>query len=158
MSFTLRHRWVALAAVVAIVVLGGAYAVRLALHRAADEDAGWLDSLEPVQGQWVSSTGFARDGSSPWAAPVRVSVDGDELRFDVGCNRLTATATVDHHRLQSERGVMSTLIGCPPEVAAHEAWIAALVADHAQVQLKGSTEGMMFSLTSDAGWIGFLRD
>ena len=153
-----RAGWVALTAVVAIVVLGGAYAVRLALHRAADEDAGWLDSLEPVQGQWVSRTGFAYDGSAPWTVPVRVSVDGDELRFDAGCNRMTATATVEDHRLQSAQGVMSTLIGCPPEVAAHEAWIAALVADHAQVQLKGSTQGLMFSLNSDAGWIGFVRD
>lgn len=51
----------------------------------------------------------------------------------------------------------STCILCPPGAAATEAWLAALVADSAQVQLKGSTEGDMFSLNADAGWIGFLR-
>ena len=144
-------------AVVALSVLGGWYAVNLAMGRLADNSAGWLDSLEPVQGQWVSRTGFAEDGSTPWTTPVRVTLDGDELRFDVGCNRLSTTVTVEDHRLHSEQGVIATEIGCPPEVAATEAWLVALVADSAQVQLKGSTEGDMFSLNTDAGWIGFLR-
>ena len=69
-----------------------------------------------------------------------------------------ALVAVEDHRIRSEGGVTRTEMGCPPEVAAHEAWLAALVDDHAQVQLTGSTEGMMFSLDSDAGWIGFLRD
>jgi len=145
-------------AVVALSVLCGWYAVNLAMGRLADNSAGWLDSLEPVHGQWVSRTGFAEDGSTPWTTPVRVTVDGDELRFDVGCNRLSAIVTVEDHRLHSEQGVVATEIGCPPEVAATEAWLVALVADSAQVQLKGSTEGEMFSLDTDAGWIGFLRD
>ena len=145
-------------AVVALSVLCGWYAVNLAMGRLADNSAGWLDSLEPVHGQWVSRTGFAEDGSTPWTTPVRVTLDGDELRFDVGCNRLSAIVTVEDHRLHSEQGVVATEIGCPPEVAATEAWLVALVADSAQVQLKGSTEGEMFSLDTDAGWIGFLRD
>ncbi len=144
-------------AVGVLSVLGGLYAVNLAMGRFADNSAGWLDSLEPVQGQWVSSTGFAYDGSAPWTAPVAVTVDGDELRFDVGCNRLSATVTVEDHRLRAEDGVVTTGILCPPGAAATEAWLAALVADSAQVQLKGSTEGDMFSLNTDAGWIGFLR-
>jgi hypothetical protein len=150
-------RWLAAVAVVALSVLGGLYAVNLAMGRLADNNAGWLDSLEPVQGQWVSRTGFAYDGSSPWRTPVRVTVDGGELRFDVGCNRLSATVTVEDQRLHAEHGVVTTEKGCPPAVAATEAWLAALVTDHAQVQLKGSTEGDMFSLNTDAGWIGFLR-
>ena len=153
-----RTRWVALALVLATVLVGVAYAVRVTLGRGTDREAGWLDSLDPVQGRWVSHSGFAYDGSSPWTAPVRLSVDGDELRFDVGCNRMNAVVTVEDHRIRSEGGVTTTEIGCPPEVAAHEAWLAALVDDHAQVQLTGSTEGMMFSLNSDAGWIAFLRD
>ena len=151
-------RWLVAVAVVALSVLGGWYAVNLAMGRLADNSAGWLDSLEPVHGQWVSRTGFAEDGSTPWTTPVRVTVDGDELRFDAGCNRLSAIVTVEDHRLHSEQGVVATEIGCPPEVAATEAWLVALVADSAQVQLKGSTEGDMFSLNTDAGWIGFLRD
>lgn len=150
-------RWFAAVAVVALLVLAGLYAVNLAMGRLADNSAGWLDSLEPVQGQWVSRTGFADDGSTPWTTPVRVTVDGDELRFDVGCNRLSAIVTVQDHRLHAEQGVVTTEIGCPPEVAVTEAWLAALVADSAQVQLKGSTQGDMFSLNTDAGWIGFLR-
>ena len=151
-------RWALLAVVVLIVSVGTVYAVRLALHRAADVNAGWLHSLDPARGQWVSRTGFAYDGSSAWTVPVRLRVDGDELSFDVGCNRMTATVTVEDHRLRSEQGVVSTEIGCPPEVAAHEAWVAALVADRAQVQLQGSTEGRMLTLNSDAGWVGFLRE
>jgi heat shock protein HslJ len=150
-------RWPTALAVVALVVLGGLSAVNLAMGRVADNSAGWLDSLQEVQGQWVSHTGFAYDGSTPWTAPVRVTVDGDELQFDAGCNRISATVTVENNRLHSEEGVVTTEIGCPPEVAATEAWLAALVADRAQVQLKGSTEGDMFSLNTDAGWIGFLR-
>lgn len=153
----LQAKWVALAAAVVLVVVGGLYAVRLTLVRAADDGAGWLDSLETVQGQWVSRTGFAYDGSTPWTVPVNLEVAGDELRFDVGCNRMGATVTVRDHRLRSENGVISTRMGCPPEVAAHEAWLSALVADRAQVQLKGSIEGDMFSLNTDAGWIGFIR-
>ena len=144
-------------AVVALLLLGGLYAVNLAMGRLTDNSAGWLDSLGPVQGQWVSRAGFAYDGSAPWTTPVRVTVEGDELRFDVGCNRLSAIVSVEGHRLHADQGVVTTEIGCPPEVAATEAWLAALVADNAQVQLKGSTEGDMFSLNTDAGWIGFLR-
>lgn len=153
----LRARWVALAVVVALVLLGALYAVRLAAQRANDNAAGWLDSLETVQGEWVSRTGFAYDGSTPWTAPVTLTVDGDELQFGVGCNRMSAVVAVHDHRLRSEQGVVTTEIGCPPDVAADEAWLAALVTDRAQVQLKGSTEGEMFSLDTDAGWIGFVR-
>ncbi|GAA4115178.1 hypothetical protein GCM10022415_11450 [Knoellia locipacati] len=143
--------------VVALVAGGSLYAVRLAQERAADRSAGWLHSLDEVQGVWVSRTGFTYDGSTPWTRPVTVTVDGDELRFDVGCNRMSATVTVEDHRLRSEQGVVTTEIGCPPDVAATEAWLMALVADRAQVQLKGSTQGPMFSLDTNAGWIGFLR-
>lgn len=151
-------RWVALAAVIGVVAFAALYAVRSTIGEATTGDAGWLDSQDPVQGRWVSRAGFAYDGSTPWSAPVRLRVIGNELRFDVGCNRMTASATVEDHRLRSEQGVVSTRVGCPPEVAAHEAWLVALVADRAQVQLQGSTEGAMFTLNSDAGWIGFTRD
>jgi hypothetical protein len=157
MSMRKPSRWLAAVAIVTLVVLGGLYAVNRAMGRLADNSAGWLDSLEPVQGQWVSRTGFASDGSTPWTAPVTVTVDGDELRFDVGCNRMSATVIVEEHHLHSEEGVVTTEMECPPEVAIIEAWLAALVADRAQVQLKGSTEGDMFSFNTDAGWIGFLR-
>jgi hypothetical protein len=150
-------RWLVAVAAVTLAVLGGLYAVNRAMGRLADNSAGWLDSLDRVQGAWVSRTGFAYDGSTPWTAPVTVTVDGDELQFDVGCNRMSATVTVEEHRLHSEQGVVTTYMGCPPEIAANEAWLAALVADRAQVQLKGSTEGDMFSFNTDAGWIGFLR-
>lgn len=106
-------------AVVALSVLCGWYAVNLAMGRLADNSAGWLDSLEPVHGQWVSRTGFAEDGSTPWTTPVRVTVDGDELRFDVGCNRLSAIVTVEDHRLHSEQGVVATEIGVPARGRGH---------------------------------------
>ena len=140
-----------------LVAGGSLYAVRLAQERAADRDAGWLHSLDRVQGTWLSRAGFARDGTTPWSAPVTLTIEGDELRFDVGCNRMGATVTVEDHRLRSEQGMMTTEIGCAPQVAATETWLAALVTDRAQVQLKGSTEGAMFSLDTNAGWIGFLR-
>lgn len=149
--------WLALAVAVLLVGLGAAYAVRLAMERCADRSAGWLHSLDEVQGKWVSRTGYAYDGTSPWTRPVTVTVAGDELRFDVGCNRMSAVVSVEDHRLRSEQGVATTEIGCPPEVAAAEQWLAALVTDGAQVQLKGSSEGEMVSLDTDAGWIGFLR-
>jgi hypothetical protein len=38
-------RWLAAVAVVALSVLGGLYAVNLAMGRLADNNAGWLDSL-----------------------------------------------------------------------------------------------------------------
>ncbi|CAN7269326.1 META domain-containing protein [Knoellia sp. LjRoot47] len=151
-----RWRWLALAALVALAGVGSLYAVQLAMERSADRSAGWLHSLDEVRGKWVSRTGFAYDGTSPWTRPVTLTVDGDELRFDVGCNRMSAVVHVEDHRLRSEQGVVTTEIGCPPEVAAAEAWLAALVTDGAQVQLKGSTEGPMFSLDTNAGWIGFV--
>jgi len=152
-----RSVWLAVAAVLAVVALGAAYAVQRNVGGAPDEDAGWLDSLADVQGEWVSSVGFARDGSSPWTAPVHLAVEGDRLRLDAGCNTMTGNVTVDDHRLDAGRGLATTEIGCPPDVAATEAWLSAMVAARPQVSLKGSTEGPMFAFDSDAGWIGFVR-
>ena len=152
-----RSVWLAVAAVVAVVALGSVYAVQRTSGRAPAEDAGWLDSLAEVQGAWVSSVGFARDGSTPWAAPVHLAVEGDRVRLDAGCNTMTGDVTVEDHRLDAGGGLATTEIGCPSDVAATEAWLAAMVADRPQVALKGSTEGPMLTLDSDAGWIGFVR-
>ena len=149
--------WLTVVVVGALLAVGGVYAVNLAMGRLGENSAGWLDSLDEVQGQWVSRTGFADDGSTPWTAPVRLTVTRDEVQFTAGCNRLSAIVAIEDHRLAAEQGVVATEIGCPPEIAATEAWLTALVADGAQVQLKGSTEGEMFTFNSDAGWIGFLR-
>ncbi|MDT0212711.1 META domain-containing protein [Rothia sp. ARF10] len=149
--------WLVVAAVVALVALGSAYAVQRTLGRAPAEDAGWLDSLRDVQGAWVSSVGFARDGSTPWATPVHLVVEGGRIRLDAGCNTVTGDVTVDDHRLEAGGGLATTEIGCPPDVAATEAWLAAMVAARPQVSLKGSTEGPMLAFDSDAGWIGFVR-
>lgn len=151
-----RRPWWIVAGVVTIV-LAAAYAGWSALGRPSGDDRGWLSSLDRVQGDWVSTTGSARDGSTPWTAPVRLTIRGDELAFNAGCNQLSARVKVEDHRLRSDQGVTSTLIGCPPEAAARDAWLAALVDDRASVQLSGSTEGPMLMFDTDAGWIGFLR-
>ena len=152
-----RAVWLAVAAVVALVALGSAYAVQRTLGRAPAEDAGWLDSLTDVQGEWVSNVGFARDGSSPWTSPVHLDVEGDRVRLDAGCNTMTGDVTVEDHRLDAGGGLATTEIGCPSDIAATEAWLAAMVAARPQVALKGSTEGPMLTFDTDAGWIGFVR-
>ena len=75
------RRWLTAVVVVALLALGGLYAVNLAMSRTADNSAGWLDSLDEVQGQWVSRSGFADDGSTPWTAPITLTVTRDELPF-----------------------------------------------------------------------------
>ncbi|MFW5473356.1 META domain-containing protein [Knoellia sp. CPCC 206450] len=152
-----RAVWLVVAAVGALVALGSAYAVQRTLGGAPDEDAGWLDSLADVQGTWVSTTGFARDGSTPWTTPVHLAVEGDRVRLDAGCNTMTGEVTLDDHRLDAGGGLATTEIGCPPDIAGTEGWLAAMVAARPQASLKGSTEGPMLALDSDAGWIGFVR-
>lgn len=143
--------------VVTALLLGGAYAAWSARGDASRNDAGWLDSLDGVQGEWVSRVGFAHDGTEPWKAPVRLAVSGDELRLNAGCNHLSAKVTVEDHRVFAGDGVVMTAIGCLPELAARDAWLAALLSDHATVQLKGSTDGPMLAFDTNAGWIGFIR-
>ncbi|MEO7267891.1 MAG: META domain-containing protein [Knoellia sp.] len=143
--------------VVAALLLAGAYAVWTTRDRASENDAGWLNSLDGVQGEWVSNTGFASDGTEPWKAPVRLTVSGDQLRLNAGCNHLSAEVTIEDHRAFAIGGVVMTEIGCAPEPAARDAWLAALLDDHATVQLKGSTDGPMLAFDTDAGWIGFIR-
>jgi heat shock protein HslJ len=120
-------------------------------------DAGWLDSLEDVQGQWVSVAGFAYDGTTPWTVPVTLTVKDDSIGLSADCNHIGATVEVREHRLHADGGVAMTAMGCDPTRHARDAWLAALIEDHATIQLKGSTEGPMLMLDTDAGWIGFIR-
>lgn len=147
----------AVVGLVSAVLICGAYAVWSTRDDASANDAGWLDSLGSVQGEWVSNVGFSYDGTEPWTAPVRLTISGDELRLYAGCNHLNAKVTLRDHRLSAGDGVVSTEIGCPAELAARDAWLAALVDDHATVQRKGSTDGPMLAFDTDAGWIGFIR-
>lgn len=127
--------------VVSGLLLAGAYAVWATRDRASENDAGWLDSLDTVQGAWVSNDGVAYDGTEPWTTPVLLTITGDELRLHAACNHLSAQVTLEDHRLSAVDGIVSTKIGCSPELAARDAWLAALISDRASVQLKGSTEG-----------------
>ncbi|MFC7490963.1 MULTISPECIES: META domain-containing protein [unclassified Knoellia] len=151
MRASVRRAWTVVA-VVAAVLLGAAYAVS-STRGVASNDAGWLDSLDGVQGEWVSNAGFAYDGTEPWSAPVRLSISGDDMRFHAGCNQLSAEVAVEDHRLVAVDGIVSTEIGCPAELTARDAWLAALIDDRATVQLKGP----MLAFDTDAGWIGFAR-
>ena len=139
--------------VVAAVLLGGTYAMWATRDDASVSDAGWLSSLASVQGEWVSQTGFAYDGTEPWAGPVRLTVSDNQLRFHARCNHLSVTAGVSDHRLTAVHNIVSTAMGCSAELAAQDAWLAALVRDHATVQLHGP----MLTFDTDAGWIGFAR-
>lgn len=145
------------AGVIVALLLGGAYAVWSTRDRESASEAGWLNSLKSVQGEWVSSVGFAYDGTEPWTAPVRLTVSGDELRLHAGCNHLRAEVTIKDHRVSATSGIVTTEIGCTPELAARDGWLVALLEDHATVQLKGSTDGPMLALDTNAGWIGFIR-
>ncbi|EAP98394.1 hypothetical protein JNB_15558 [Janibacter sp. HTCC2649] len=143
--------------VVAALLLGGGYAVWSARGDSPRNDAGWLDSLDGVQGSWVSNAGFASDGTKPWTTPVRLTIRDDVLSLYAACNHLGAKVAVEDHRVFANGGVGMTQIGCPEEPAAVDAWLAALIDNHATVALKGSTEGSMLAFDTDAGWIGFIR-
>ncbi len=155
MSTTRRRVAVATGALSALLLAFAAWS--WSGSRWNENDAGWLDSLESVQGQWVSAAGFAYDGSKPHTAPVTLTVDGDRIRLHAGCNSMAARVEVRDHRLYADGGVATTEIGCDAVRHARDAWLAAMIDDHATIQLKGSTEGPMFMLDTDAGWIGFLR-
>ncbi len=162
MSTLARRRPAALVvpvvALLVVAVVGGAFVAWSAFgSRSNANDAGWLDSLDSVQGRWVSRAGYAYDGTTPWTAPVTLTVDGDRLGFDAGCNHLGAQVAVRDHRLHADGGVATTEMGCTPALHARDAWVAALVDDHATIQLKGSTEGPMLMLDTNAGWVGFIR-
>ena len=150
------RNWTVVGVVVALL-LGGGYAVWSARDRGSANDAGWLDSLDDVQGVWVSNTGFAQDGTKPWSTPVRLTITDDVLSFYAACNHLSAEVAIKDHRVFASGGVGMTQIGCDPELAARDAWLNALVDDHASVQLKGSTDWPMLAFDTNAGWIGFVR-
>lgn len=152
-----RALWLVVVAVLAVAALGSTYAVSRTIDRAPAEDPGWVDSLDEVQGEWVSSTGFARDGSTPWTLPIRLSIDGERVSLNAGCNTMAVRASVDDHRLRPEGQHSTTLVGCDPAAEARDGWVAGLVFGGPQMSLKGSTEGRMLALDSDAGWIGFVR-
>lgn len=156
---SLRRRQVAVAAgALAALLLAAAVAVATGWRSTSTaNDAGWLDSLQEVQGRWTSRAGFAYDGTEPWTAPVALTVDGDRLGMTAGCNSMGATVRVRDHRLHADGGVAMTMMGCDQARHARDAWLAALVEDHASIQLKGSTEGPMLMLDTNAGWIGFVR-
>ena len=151
-----RRRIALLAGALAAALLAAAVAA-WSPTRSNANDAGWLDSLDRVQGSWVSVAGFAYDGTTPWTAPVRLTVDGDQLGLYGGCNHLSAEVTVREHRLQAGGGVATTEMGCAPDLHARDAWLGALIEEHATIQLKGSEQGPMLMLDTDAGWIGFVR-
>ena len=156
---SLSPRRVAVAAgALAALLLATAVAVATGWRSTSNaNDAGWLDSLEDVQGRWVSVAGFAYDGTTPWTVPVTLTVDGTSIGLYADCNHIGATVAVREHRLHADGGVAMTAMGCDPVRHARDAWLAALIEDHATIQLKGSTEGPMLVLDTNAGWIGFVR-
>jgi heat shock protein HslJ len=153
-----RRRVAVLVGSLAAVLLATAVALATGTGSGSTaNDAGWLDSLGDVQGRWVSIAGHADDGTTPWTAPVVLTVDGDVITMRGRCNTLAARVDIRDHRLHATGGVTGTAMGCPPEEAARDAWLAALIEDHATIQLQGSTQGPMLTLDTDAGWVGFIR-
>jgi heat shock protein HslJ len=156
---SLNRRRVAVAAgALAALVLAAGVAVATGWRSTSNANgAGWLDSLDDVQGRWVSVAGYAYDGSTPWTVPVTLTVNGDSIGLYGDCNHLGATVDVKDHRIHADGGVAMTEMGCDQARHARDTWLAALVEEHATIQLKGSTQGPMLMLDTDAGWIGFLR-
>lgn len=152
MSVT-RRRVAVIAGALVALVLAVAVAAWSGTRSIGTNDAGWLDSLDDVQGVWVSTAGHAADGTTPWTVPVSLWVDGDDLRLRADCNHIGATVEIRDHRLYADGGAVMTEMGCDPERHATDAWLAALIEQHATIQLKGPT----LMLDTDAGWIGFER-
>jgi heat shock protein HslJ len=71
--------------------------------------------------------------------PVRVSFEGDTMSVSAGCNTLFGAYDVTDGTLAWSGEPASSLVGCEPELADQDAWLADFFTTGAEATLDGST-------------------
>ena len=72
-------------------------------------------------------------------APVRVSFEGDTMSVSAGCNTMFGAYDVSDGMLAWSGEPASSLVGCEPELADQDAWLADLFTTGVEATLDGST-------------------
>lgn len=109
--------------------------------------------LRSVAGTYVS----VNDSGSPAPViadlPIRLTVERDRISAHAGCNTMQGAAHVDDGRLVVA-SLATTEIGCPPEVAAQEEWVLAML----QARPRLERSGPYLSLSWGDHWLGLSSD
>jgi heat shock protein HslJ len=149
-------RTVVIAAVgVVLVGVGAAAFVGVSRSEPSDNANGSVAvrRLAAIAGEYVS----VNDAGAPLpvleTAPVRLVVQKDRISAHAGCNSIQGQAGVDGGRLVV-RDLAATEIGCPPDIAAQEEWVIAML--RARPRLERS--GPYLSLLWDGHWLGLSSD
>ena len=71
--------------------------------------------------------------------PVRVSFEGDTMSVSAGCNTMFGAYDVTDGTLAWSGEPASSLVGCEPELADQDAWLADLFTTGVEATLDGST-------------------
>jgi hypothetical protein len=149
-----RAVWIAVVGVAVLAVGAAAY---VGMHRSdPSENANGsvpVRDLRSIAGEYVSVNDAGAPAPVLDTTPIRLVVAKDRIRAHAGCNSIQGQASVDGGRLVV-RDLAITEIGCPPEVAAQEEWVVAML----QARPRLERSGPYVSLLWDGHWLGLSRD
>jgi heat shock protein HslJ len=112
-----------------------------------------VPNLRSIAGEYVSVNDAGAPAPVLSGAPVRLVVAKDRISAHAGCNSMQGRAEVDDGRLVV-RDLATTEIGCPPDIAAQEGWVAAML----QASPRLERSGPYLSLLWDGHWLGLSSD
>jgi heat shock protein HslJ len=140
---------------VALVAVGAAAIAGVNRSQPSDNANGSVAvrQLATIAGKYVSVNDTGAPLSVLGAAPVRLVVEKDRISAHAGCNSIQGRAGVEGGRLVV-RDLATTEIGCPPDVAAQEDWVIAML----QARPRLERSGPYLSLLWEGHWLGLSSD
>jgi heat shock protein HslJ len=140
---------------VALVAVGAAALAGVNRSEPSDNANGSVAvrQLATIVGEYVS----VNDTGAPLpvldATPVRLVVEKERISAHAGCNSIQGRAGVEDGRLVVH-DLAATEIGCPPDVAAQEEWVIAMLTARPRLERSGP----YLSLLWDGHWLGLSSD
>jgi heat shock protein HslJ len=141
---------------VAVIAAGAALVVRALQGTGSGDNSNGsvaVSDLASIAGEYVSINDTGAPAPVLDGTPVRLVVEGGRIRASAGCNSIQGEADVQDGRLVAPN-LATTEIGCPPEVAAQEAWVVAML----QAGPRLERSGPYLSLLWDDHWLGLSSD
>ena len=150
----MRGVWIAVVGV-AVVAVGAAVFVGVNRSEPSDNANGSVAvrDLASIAGEYVSINDSGTPRPVLDGTPVRLVVEDGRIRASAGCNSIQGHADVEGGRLVVD-GLSMTEIGCPPDVAAQEEWVVAMLQARPRLELSGP----YLSLLWDDHWLGLSSD
>ena len=151
------RRTVVIAVVGVVLAAGGAAAlVSLLNHGGASDTRNGsvaVRDLASIAGEYVSINDTGAPAPVLDGSPVRLVVEDGRIRASAGCNSIQGEAEVRDGRLVAPN-LARTEMGCPPDVAAQEEWVVAML----QARPRLERSGPYLSLLWGDHWLGLSSD